>query len=285
MDQHNEEHTADRDSRLSCQIKWQRGWLLETGNKQALLICAFVPASTQRWGSLWGVEQLTRFQIEDGCFEPHFCKEWKLPIHILCLYVLNLCWQTLWLHIIRVISLYFYAADGCPCQQAPWQSKMENPPSFKVLHMSLPSLLSFPLHTPTQRIPWDTVPRPILMVGKLSMLVHECVCVPHPNVNVFWNNTAGTKGHSYFIYLFVFFVVDLMTHLSSKMDWDPGTPSESLRKDTNRRWLIGSSGQWLVYLYHHWCNMIKLEAELELFHLCSWGEKRSERNNKNGLLF
>lgn len=67
------------------------------------------------------------------------------------------------------------------------------------------------------------------------MLVHECVCVPHPNVNVFWNDTAGTKGHSYFIYLFVFFVVDLMTHLSSKMDWDPGTPSESLRKDTNRR--------------------------------------------------
>lgn len=42
-----------------------------------------------------------------------------LSIHILCHYVTHLSWQVPWLHIIWVISLYFYGADVSPCQQAP----------------------------------------------------------------------------------------------------------------------------------------------------------------------
>lgn len=91
----------------------------------------------------------------------------------------NLSHQSLFLH-----------SRWLPMSAGPLTKQDGEPSSFKVLHMSLPSLLSFPLHTPALRIPWDTVPRPILMVGKLSMLVHECVCVPHPNENVFWSATA-----------------------------------------------------------------------------------------------
>ena len=47
VDQHNKEHAGDRARLLSCQIKWQRGWLLETDNKQTLLICVLL------WLSQW----------------------------------------------------------------------------------------------------------------------------------------------------------------------------------------------------------------------------------------
>lgn len=50
-----------------------------------------------------------------------------------------------------------------------------------------------------------------------------------------------------------------MTHLSSNVDRNPGTPSENLVKDTNGRWLIGIWGKWLLwYWYHHWHNVIEM---------------------------
>lgn len=84
-------------------------------------------------------------------------------------------WQPLGLHIIWVISLYFYAADVSPCQQASWQSKMENPPLLKCC-TSPPSPLSVALPTRTFVIPWDTVPHPILIVGK-HILIDARVCI------------------------------------------------------------------------------------------------------------
>lgn len=84
-------------------------------------------------------------------------------------------WQPLGLHIIWIISLYFYAADVSPCQQASWQSKMENPPLLKCCTWVPPSSLSVALPTQTFVIPWDTVPCPILIVGK-HILINACVC-------------------------------------------------------------------------------------------------------------
>lgn len=84
-------------------------------------------------------------------------------------------WQPLGLHIIWVISLYFYAADVSPCQQAFWQSKMENPPLLKCCTWVPPSPLSVALPTRTFVIPWDTVPCPILIEGK-HILINACVC-------------------------------------------------------------------------------------------------------------
>ncbi len=92
------------------------------------------------------------------------------------------------------------------------------PSSFKVLHMSLPSLFSFRLPTPTFEIPRDTVPCPILMVGK-HILIDARVRVLNPNEKVRRSDTQQQKAVSYCI-----FAVGLMTHLSSNMDWDPGTP-------------------------------------------------------------
>lgn len=138
---------------------------------------AFVPVSTQRWGTLWHAEwtysnfsfQLSSsnatmcqigfylFMDEGGLhfvfFSPYpffggMRVGWMLSIHILCHNILHLRRQTLWLHIIWVISLYFYAADVSPCQQAPWQSKMENPPLLKCC--TWVSLLSFPSLCPHQ---------------------------------------------------------------------------------------------------------------------------------------
>lgn len=154
--------------------------------------------------------------------------------------VLRLCWQTLCLHIIWLISLYFYPADVSPCQQPPPppphpdKAKMENPPLFKVLHMKLPSLLSFPLPTPTLRFPWDAVPCPILMVGKHILIdapaclcVCVSVCVQSLNEDAFRSEAAEQRP---LVVLYFFFAVGLMSHLSSKMDRDPGTPPESLAK-------------------------------------------------------
>lgn len=180
MDRHNEEHAVDRDRLLSCQIKWQRGWLLETHNKQTLLIRVLLRLSP--WARKGEVHFDTRSErIATSLFNFHpqtprcarsvficlWTREgyilcfsartfllggmrvgWMLSIHILCHNILHLRWQTLWLHIIWVISLYFYAADVSPCQQAPWQSKMENPPLLKCC--TWVSLLSFPSLCPHQ---------------------------------------------------------------------------------------------------------------------------------------
>ena len=177
--------------------------------------------------------------------------ERMLSIHILCHYIPHLRWQTLWLHIIWVISLYFYAADVSPCQQAPWQSKMENPPSFKVLHMSLPSLLSFPLPTPTFRDPKGH--RPCVQ----SWWWENAILIDGPKWKSRLEWHTGNKRQLVIVFFFV--AVGLMTHLSSNMDWDPGSPSERPVKDTNGRWLIGNWGKWLLwYWYHHWCNVIEM---------------------------
>lgn len=156
VDQHNKEHAVDRDRLLSCQIKWQRGWLLETDNKQPCwyVFCCGRPSKHARWGTLWHVWVSFHLYKHPQCarFEErlHFVfhlfwghgVDWMLSIHIPHHYIPHLSWQTLWLHIIWVISLYFYAADVSPCQQAPWQSKMENPPLLKCC--TWVSLLSFP---------------------------------------------------------------------------------------------------------------------------------------------
>lgn len=134
-----------------------------------------------------------------------------------------------------------------PPDKARWRTLL-----FKELHMTLPSLLSFPLPTPTRGIPWDTVPRPILMVGK-HILIDACVRVWRPDENA--GVTQGNKRQL----VIVFFVVGMMTHLSSKMDRHPGTPSGGLAKDTNGRWLIGNWGKWLLWYWnHHWCNVIEM---------------------------
>lgn len=102
-------------------------------------------------------------------------------IHSLHHYIPHLSWQTLWQLMIWVISLYFDAADVSPCQQAPLTKQDGEPSSFKVLHMSLPSPLSSPPPTPPFRIPWDTGPCPILMVGK-HILIDACVLKPNEKI-------------------------------------------------------------------------------------------------------
>lgn len=69
-----------------------------------------------------------------------------------------------------------------------------------------------------------------------------------------WSDTGEQKAVGYCI-----FAVGMMTHLSSKMDRHPGTPSGGLAKDTNGRWLIGNWGKWLLWYWnHHWCNVIEM---------------------------
>ena len=55
VDQHNKEHAGDPGRLLSCQIKWRRGSLLETDNKQLYLnvFCCGLPGEHARWAILW----------------------------------------------------------------------------------------------------------------------------------------------------------------------------------------------------------------------------------------
>lgn len=151
VDQHNKEHAGDRDRLLSCQIKWHGAWLLETDNKQcswSMFCCGHVACRHARWVILWHVgDALKVLSFERfpplasrvnekshhfWCFlSPYLSGSWgqmDMSTHIPCHYITHLSWQAFWLHIIWVISLYFYAADVSPCQQGPRQSKMENPP-------------------------------------------------------------------------------------------------------------------------------------------------------------
>lgn len=140
-----------------------------------------------------------------------------LPAH-------NLSHQSLFLR-----SRCFPMSAG-PLTKQRWRTLL----FFKVLHMKLPSLLSFPLPTPTLRVPWDAVPCPILMVGKHILIDAPaclcdwvCVCVcSEPKWGCMQEWRSGTKAVS----CIVFFAVGLMSHLSSQMDLDPGTPPESLAK-------------------------------------------------------
>lgn len=94
-----------------------------------------------RWGSRWrGTPPFHRQRGRAVIPEP-----WT--VHFPRLDVLHLCWQTLCLHIIWVISLHFYAADVSPCQQGPWQSKDGEPSSF-LKCCTWNSLLSFPSLSP-----------------------------------------------------------------------------------------------------------------------------------------
>lgn len=146
--------------------------------------------------------------------------------------VLHLCWQTA--HNLSHQSLFLrsrcFPMSAGPLTKQRWRTLL----FFKALHMKLPSLLSFPLPTLTLRVPWDVVPCPILMVGKhilidtLACLCGwACVCVcSEPKWRCTQEWRSGTKAVS----CTVFFAVGLMSHLSSQMDWDPGTPPESLAK-------------------------------------------------------
>lgn len=283
VDQHNEEHAVDRDRLLSCQIKWRRVWLLETDNKQPCwyVFCCGHASEHARWGTLWNVwigfgltytslslelsslhtntltcqigfyQRVNVERLHFVCFEliPFGAPGWtdavypySPPLHSPSkladpLTAYNLSHQSL-----------FLRSRCFPMSAGPLTKQDGEPSSFKVLHMSLPSLLSFPLLTPTFVIPWDTVPRPILMVGK-HILIDACVL--NPNEKVGWRDTREQKAVSYCI-----FAVGLMTHLSWNMDWNP---SGSPVKDTNGRWLIGNWGKWLLwYWYYHWCNVIEM---------------------------
>lgn len=79
-----------------------------------------------------------------------------------------------------------------PMSAGPLTKQDGEPSAFKVLHMSLPSLLSFPLPTPATGIPWDTVPCPIWMVGK-HILIDGRVRVQSPNENVCWSDTGNKR--------------------------------------------------------------------------------------------
>lgn len=103
-------------------------------------------------GNVWCAPELIPFFLKKKNVCPY-----SLPSH--------LNWQTLWRHIIWVISLYFYAADVSPCQQAPWQSKMENPPLLKCCTWVSPFLPLWP-HQPLGSPHGTPSPRPVPMVEK-----------------------------------------------------------------------------------------------------------------------
>lgn len=213
---------ADGGRLLSCQIKWHGGWLLETDNKQnpADDVCRSRRARKARytfdtWSELTSAPAISqtnttpcagsvfiRLGSRKGyalCFLAHTFlglrgAEWKLSLQILCHYVLHLPWQTLWLHIIWVISLHFYAADVSPCQRVPPPplTKQDGEPSFfffKVLHMSLPSLLSFPLPKRAVGVLRDVDPDG----GKTYSNRCPCVCIGGEKMQE-WHGGGRTKG-------------------------------------------------------------------------------------------
>lgn len=113
-----------------------------------------------------------------------------------------------------------------PMSAGPLTKQDGEPSAFKVLHMSLPSLLSFPLPTPTIGIPWDTVPCPIWMVGK-HILIDGRVRVQSPNENVCWSDTGGKKAVSYCFFCFFCGWLDDSFTLKDRLGtwnlfWKPG---------------------------------------------------------------
>lgn len=250
VDQHNKEHAVDRDILLSCQIKWQRGWLLETDYKQPCwyVFCCGCLSKHARWGTLWHmwIHLGLSFELSSlhtktpWCARSVFTSVWTGErLHLVCFepkpfeargrtdavysYSLALHSPSKLADLLTAYNLshhqsLFLRSRCFPMSAGPLTKQDGKPSSFKVLHMSLPSLLSFPLPTPTSGIPWDTVPCPILMVGKHT-LIDARVRVLNPNEKVHWSDTQKQKAVSYCV-----FAVGLMTHLSSNMDWDPGTP-------------------------------------------------------------
>lgn len=173
-------------------------WKQTTNKPCWCACCCFGWSEHPRWTSLW-IKQ--HHDVPDIIVEGlHFVYgfEWKLYVHIYRLYILPPRRQTLWLPIIWVISLYFYAADVSPCQQAPWQSEMENPPLSECC--TWVSLLPFPSLCPHRLpgIPRDAVPCPVLMVGK-QILIDACVL--NPNQKGCWSDTAEQSAVIYCIFL------------------------------------------------------------------------------------
>ncbi len=116
-----------------------------------------------------------------------------------------------------------------PMSAGPLTKQNGESSSLKVLHMSLPSLLSFPLLTPTF---WD----PMGSLSRVQSWWWENIFWSIL-VFVFWTKMKKypgvTHGREQKAVSYYIFAVGLMTHLSSTMDQDPGTPYE---KDTNGRW-------------------------------------------------
>lgn len=282
---------ADGGRLLSCQIKWHGGWLLETDNKQnpADDVCRSRRARKARytldtWSELTSAPAISqtnttpcagsvfiRLGSRKGyalCFLAHTFlglrggAEWKLSLQILCHYVLHLPWQTLWLHIIWVISLHFYAADVSPCQRAPTPS---SPPLdkarrrtllffffFKVLHMSLPSLLSFPLPKRAIGVPRDADPDG----GKTYF--NRCPCACFSGGKKCRSDTVGGEQKAVSYCIFFLRSAWWLTHPPRRTRILEAL-LEGRQKDTNGRWLIGSWSKWLLwYWYHHRCNMIEI---------------------------
>lgn len=121
--------------------------------------------------------------------------------------------------------------------------------------MSLPSPLSFPPSTPALVIPWDTVPYPILMVGK-HILIDACVHVVNSN-----KEKKLEEQKSVIVILWLAWWLIYSETWTGILE-----PLWKLRKDTNGRWLIGNWGKWLLwYWYHHWCNVIEMVMRHNVF--------------------
>lgn len=174
--------------------------------------------------------------------------------------------QSLWLHIIWVISLHFYAADVSPCQRPkpPSPTTSTAPPPLDkarrrtlslLFHASLPAFSPFlPLCPPPPPIPgvsWDAVPRPKPAGGKTYF--NRCR----------WSDTdveveeRGDKRQLVVLY----FLLRSARWLTHPPRWTRILEArlEGRHWDTNGRWLIGSWGKWLLWCwYHHRCNVIEM---------------------------
>lgn len=175
--------------------------------------------------------------------------------------------------------------------RAPDKAKMENPPPF----LKWNSVLPFPSLPPHWlRVPWDTVPCPILMVGKHILIdaltclyewmcVCECVyvraCVQSLNEDACRNDAAEQRRLVVLCFLrlawWVIYPLRWTDGLGSwNSSWEPG-------KDTNGRWLIDRGGKRMGwYWYHHWCNMIEVPAESGAFFLCHLHQEIGKKRPK-----
>lgn len=156
-----------------------------------------------------------------------------------------------------------------PCDKARWRTLLFSKCRSR---LSLLSFLSFQgsrgaLHG-VRSWGWENIFQSI-----------PCSC-SWPSEKSHWGDTREPKAASYCI-----LAVGLMTHLSSDMEQDPGTSSESSVKDSNGRWLIGNWGKWWQwYWYHNWCNGIEtamtyVHIHFLLDHLAwGWGRSTKKKN-------